>query len=322
MRTALQFLLFVAIAVASSLPAPAQEAESKLSFIYATKRYGGGDLCLRPLLGRSVSRLTQPDLYCVEPAVSPDGKRIAYTSYRSGMAQIFIADIDLTDEVQVSGGQFARSPAWSPDGASLVFAGRQNGNDDLTIVSSDGQNARQITNDAATDSDPAWSPDGQTIAFTSNRSGAFRLYTTTPDGANLRDLLGVDLVACVYPAFSPDGERIAFGGRGSNGSVQLCTVDKNGNGLTQVTPDGNKACSYPAWSPDGRYIAYVRFARWPNAQAPHQDPMDDKLGGDLMLYDTQTKRHTQLTAAEGPIWGPRATWLPLQNDKPQTGESQ
>lgn len=312
MRSALKHLLFAVIALACSLPLPAQELESKLSFIYATKRYGGGDLCLRPLLGRNLTRLTQPDLYCVEPAVSPDGKQIAYTSYRGGTAQLFIANLDLTNERPVSiGGQFARSPAWSPDGTSLVYAGFQNGNYDLMIVSADGQTTRPLTNDAAFDSDPAWSPDGQTIAFTSNRTNAFRLYTISPDGANLRDLLGSDLVACVYPAFSPDGQTIAFGGRGSNGTVQLCTVDKDGNGLTQITPDSANHCSYPAFSPDGRYLAYVRFKRWPNAQVPNQDIADDKLAGDLMLFDTQTKQHTQLTAAEGPIWGPRATWLPL-----------
>jgi len=311
-RFALKFLLFAVLAVASNLPVAAQDVESKLSFVYATKRFGGGDLCSRPVFAGTVTRLTQPDLYCVEPAASPDGKRIAYTSYRGGVAQIFVANVDMTEERPLSNpGQFARSPSWSPDGASLVYTSFLNGNYELVITSADGQNTRQLTNDAAFDSDPAWSPDGKTIAFTSNRTGVFRLYTMTADGANLRDLLGVDLVASVYPAFSPDGQTIAFGGRGANGNVQVCTVDKDGNGLTQLTPDSALHCSYPAFSPDGRYLAYVRFKGWPNAQGPNQNPVDDKLAGDLMLYDMQTKRHTQLTAAEGPIWGPRASWLPL-----------
>jgi Tol biopolymer transport system component len=314
-RFAWKALLVVAILAQGAQSLVAQEVESKLSFIYSTKRFGGGDLCSRPLLSGSITRLTLPDMYCVEPAVSPDGQRIAYTSYRGGTAQIFVSKIDLTEERPLSNGaQFARTPAWSPDGASLVYATFNNDNYDLFITSADGQQTRALTTDAAFDSDPAWSPDGDLIAFTSNRTGAFRLYTMKPDGAELRDLLGIDLVACVYPAFSPDGETIAFGGRGSNGTVQLCTVDKNGNGLTQITPDSRIACSYPAWSPDGRYISYVRFERWPNAQQPNRDPADDNLAGDLMLYDTQTKKHTQLTSAEGPIWGPRASWLPLPKD--------
>jgi TolB protein len=291
----------------------ADEPASKLSFVYATKRYGGGDLVLRPLVGRTITRLTQPDQQIMEPAVSPDGKRIAYTSYRSGQAQIFVADINLSNEIEITkSDKFSRSPMWSPDGKWLVYTGFVDGNQEVLIISNDGAGTlRQLTADRAFDSDPCWSADGETIAFTSNRSGAFRLYTSRTDGGVAHDLLGTDLVACVYPCYSPDGKTIAFGGRGTNGTVQVFTVGAAGNDLKQITPDTTRQCSYATWSPDGRYISYVRFDRWPNAQAPKQDIADDKLAGDLMLYDTQAQLHTQLTAAEGPIWGPRASWLPL-----------
>lgn len=291
----------------------AQDVASRLSFLYATKRYGGSDLALRPLIGRTVSRLTPADSFCLEPAWSPDGKRIAYTVFQNGTSQIYVANADLSNPVRLSNGaQADRCPAWNPSSDAIVFTTFVNGNYEIAIRGIDGSGLVQLTNDPKFDSDPCMSPDGLTIAFTSNRTGFFRLYLMNSTGQGLRDLLGVDLVASVYPAFSPDGKTIAFGGRSSNGTVQLFTVGTDGNGLTQITPDAVRHCSYASWSPDGRYIAYVRFDRWPDSAGPSQNLSDDKLAGDLMLYDTETKRHTQLTAAEGPMWGPRAAWQPLK----------
>ncbi len=300
---------------ASSAEVVAQETASKLSFVYATKRYAGSDLALRPLIGKTITRLTPPDSFCLEPAWSPDGKRIAYTVFQNGSSQIYVANADLSNPVCLSNGaQADRCPSWNQSGDAIVFTTFVNGNYEIAVRGVDGSSLVQLTDDPNFDSDPSYSPHGESIAFTSNRTGFFRLYLMDNNGHNVRDLLGVDLIASVYPAFSPDGKTIAFGGHGSNGTVQLFTVGVDGNGLTQITPDATRQCSYASWSPDGRYIAYVRFDRWPNSVGPSQDATDDKLAGDLMLYDTETKRHTQLTAAEGPMWGPRAAWLPLPKE--------
>ncbi len=305
-------LALLVATLAAPLPLRAQEAASKLSFVYATKRYAASDLVSRPLIGRSVTRLTQPDSFCLEPAISADGKRIAYTLFQGGASQIWVANIDMSNPVCIAGGHADRNPCWNPAGDAVIYTTFNNGNYDIAMRGLDGSGPVLLTNDSNFDSDPSVSPDGTTIAFTSNRTGFFRLYLMNMNGQALRDLLGVDLVASVYPCFSPDSKSIAFGGRSSNGTVQLFTVGVDGNGLTQITPESTRQCSYASWSPDGRYIAYVRFERWPNSVGPNQDPADDKLGGDIMLYDTETKQHTQLTAAEGPMWGPRPAWLPLK----------
>lgn len=308
-----RLLMVVALTSASSIPASAQDAASKLSFIYPTKRYAGGDLALRPLVGRSLTRLAPSGNFITEPAVSPDGTHIVYTQFQGGNSQIWVANVDMSNAIMLANSQSDRNPCWTPDGKSIVFSTFANGYD-IAIRGLDGAGPVLLTNDPGFDSDPCVSPDGQTIAFTSNRTGFFRLYLMDIHGQALRDLLGIDLVASVYPCFSPDGKTIAFGGRGSNGTVQLFTVGADGNGLTQITPDAQRQCSYASWSPDGRYIMYVRFDRWPNTTGPGMDAADDRLGGDLMLYDTETKQHTQLTAAEGPMWGPRASWLPLKSE--------
>jgi Tol biopolymer transport system component len=112
------------------------------------------------------------------PQLSPDGNRIAFRSDRSGSNEIWIANVDGTNQRQVThfGGPLTGSPRWSPDGAYLAFDSRQTGNADIYIIPANGGGARRFTADPASDVVPSWSRDGKSIYFASDRGGKWQVW--------------------------------------------------------------------------------------------------------------------------------------------------
>ncbi|MBL7555534.1 MAG: PD40 domain-containing protein [Bdellovibrionaceae bacterium] len=129
----------------------------------------------------------------VEPAVSPDGRKVAFSSDRSGKPMIYVMDIDGSNVTRITfGGVFNSAPAWSPDGKRIAFAGQDAGNFDIFVMDSSGQNITRVTSakkangKAADNEDPHFSPDGRFIVYTSNRTGKNQIYFSTVDGSEER----------------------------------------------------------------------------------------------------------------------------------------
>ena len=147
---------------------------------------------------RRVSQHAQSLRYKGDPAWSPDGARLSYTSDVGTRWQITTVAPYRPEtlsqpgtEVPLAGTNYSSSavtPCWSPDGSRLVFTANPNSNWDLFIVDGDGASLRPLTTHSADDRHPAWSPDGGWIAFTSNRSGNSDIYLITADGASIAQL--------------------------------------------------------------------------------------------------------------------------------------
>jgi serine/threonine protein kinase/Tol biopolymer transport system component len=107
------------------------------------------------------------------PEYSPDGKRIVFNSHRSGSQEIWVANADGSDPVQLTsfGGPLAANPRWSPDGQSILFDSLAGGVRDLYLISPDGGAPRHLTNNPEDEAEPRWSRDGKWIYFASSRSG-------------------------------------------------------------------------------------------------------------------------------------------------------
>lgn len=118
------------------------------------------------------------------PQFSPDGAKIVFSSNRSGSFEIWVADNQGRNAVQLTffNGPLAGTPRWSPDGTLISFDCRPEGNPDIYVIKADGGPPRRLTNEPSEDIVPAWSRDGRWIYFCSNRSGAQQIWKMHPDG--------------------------------------------------------------------------------------------------------------------------------------------
>src|SRR5262249_39965851 len=151
----------------------------KIAYIYVTQSGTDGELDIRQMDAdgkNSAVLVDTPKSFEEFPSWSPDGKKLLFTSTRSGSQEIWVANADGSEPKQLtSASGLVQHPSWSPDGKRTLYNSNREGSQDIYVMDADGSNVRRLTTDPAMDFAPAWSPDGKRIAFTSNRDGNFEI---------------------------------------------------------------------------------------------------------------------------------------------------
>jgi hypothetical protein len=189
-------------------------------------------------------------------AVSPSGRRLAFSSARAGNRELYVADVatGTLERLTWSAKREDVEPAWSPDGAQLVWAAGTASNHDLYAMRLDRRRARRLTGGPADDREPAWSPDGRTVAFASNEQGAFDLWSVAQRGGGRALLLDAPGQARA-PDWHPSGTRLAYTGLvGQAADVWLALLD----GTTERLVASAGYDGRPDWSPDGGRVGFLR----------------------------------------------------------------
>ena len=206
--------------------------------------------------GANPRRITTNRALNIMPTWSADARAIAYTSYRRGYPDIFIAFLyqGLQEEPTKGVGQ-NWLPVYSPDGTRIVFTSNRDGNPELYVMNRDGSGVRRITNHPSIDTTPTWSPSGTQIAFTSDRAGQPQIYVVGADGLNLRRLTTGESYADRATWSPAPFNEIAFAARSGPGyDVKVYDL---ASGQTHQVTFGEGSNESPAYSPNGRHIAFT-----------------------------------------------------------------
>jgi TolB protein len=128
--------------------------------LFFTSDRGGGPQIYRvaPRTGARAQRVTFGGSYAARPRISPDGRMLAVVTQESGSFRIGVADPAVGQVTSLTRGQLDESPSFAPNGAVLIFAGRERGQGVLATVSVDGQVTQQLKSDRGEVREPAWGP--------------------------------------------------------------------------------------------------------------------------------------------------------------------
>jgi len=217
-------------------PNPEPRADHK----YLWAIYPDFDIFIADLKGNIVKQLTDLPGYDAEATVSPDGRKIVFTSTRNGDLDLYVCDIDgnnvkqVTDQLGYDGGAF-----FSPDSKKLVFrASRPKTPEDIKeykdllaqglvmptnmeicVCNVDGSDFRQVTNLGKANWAPFFTPDGKKIIFSSNHQSPkgydFHLFMVNPDGSGIEQVTSVSYFNA-FPMFSPDGKKLVWSSNRNN----------------------------------------------------------------------------------------------------------
>jgi eukaryotic-like serine/threonine-protein kinase len=195
-----------------------------------------------PAVGAAASALpvvtiasTKADIH---PQLSPDGRRVAFTSTRSGSWEIWTSDLDGANAIQLTSLKAPTgtgAPRWSPDGQQIVFASDAEGQFDIFLIPANGGRPRNITSHPAFDHVPAFSHDGQSIYFSSARSGTFQVWKVPVEGGAPAQ---ITTDGGWISRESPDGKDLYFSPTGAIGArTQFWRMPTSGGRSVKIVDD-------------------------------------------------------------------------------------
>jgi Tol biopolymer transport system component len=172
------------------------------TIVFVSNRDGNAELYSLPAEGGSPTRLTVTAANEGDPALSPDGTRLAYTRDDGGVPRLWIANANGSGGVRVTdsldfGGALDASPSWSPGSDRVAFVSTTSGSARLYALTLNGMTIAPLLPDTAPDVEPSWSPDGKRLAFTSGAGGGTRIAILD---------LTTHAVTRITPASSRNGE--------------------------------------------------------------------------------------------------------------------
>jgi TolB protein len=255
-------------------------ATSKIGFV--SNRTGHKEIYTADYDGANVVQLTRDNAISVNPNLSPDGRRLAYTGYQSGYADIYLVDLGSGARNRIIKYPGTNSgPSISPQGNRIACTMSKDGNPEIYVTNINGDSPHRLTRARGVESSPSWSPNGGEIVYSSDEQGGPQLYRMSVDGGPSH-LLSTGFGYCTEPNWSPDGKKITFNVR-SGGTFQVGVLDLDSGSTRIIANDGER----PVWGPDSRHVLFAR-------------------GSGVFVIDSVSGRETRIVSDLGRVSEP--TW--------------
>jgi len=264
---------------------------------------GNKDIYVIDADGENLQRVTYYDHLSESPTWSPDGERIAFSSYKTGVPRIYEVDRFGQNERMVPAlrgeGDYI-TPTYHPDGQTIAFAvlGSQSQSGIFTYNLGQDCCLSFLSGGPWYDLSPTYSEDGRWLAFNTLRFGDAvpQVMMMPAEGGAAETLSPYEYGRGGFyaaPDWSPHGELVAFHGRIDRRGryhILVANLEDGGRVLRQLTSEGNNEA--PSWAPDGRHLVFAGERSW---------------GFGLMVADVTTGRIRPLLSGRRvdlPDWSP------------------
>lgn len=229
--------------------------------VVSLREQGYFHLFSHQLAGEPFTRLTYGNWDDIDPAISPNGKRVAFSSNRGGQWDIYLLDLTTGETTQLSDdAAYDGRPYWAAN-LWLAFEHDAGGNLEIDIQPADGSlEPIHISNSAGLDYAPAWRPLTQQVAFVSDRSGQPAIWVVNLVMEGPARLIQLDPESGPQnsPAWSPDGKFLAWSAQDADGAWRIYVTAYDEAFAPRLVGVGEE----PRWSPTGDVI--LATVRGPN----------------------------------------------------------
>jgi TolB protein len=264
-------------------------------FFYSSNSAGGNfDIYLRSMTDITTVRLTSHPSKDITPVVSPDGKKLAFVSFRDDPeGDIFVMNIKSADLIKSQEKSISSLSSLDKEAKNISLERDPESGVIINIK----------------DANPVWSPDGKDIVYSSSKGGTANLWIMKHDGS---DKKRITEKGGQYPSFSADGSKIIFVSYRENQNGDLYILDIAGGEESRIVSDNNIKL-YPSFMDEEKNIIYSSIESDTNGNGV-LDLQDRSI---IRYIDTKTRLSYPLTKRTDTSF--KAKWLPVLSTRDYKG---